>query len=129
MTDENYYKSIGQILYVLDYLFIEPSKSNYIQNIPNISRIIADHKFWKNFLEFKEKPHQNIMYMNMILFDDLMNELPDNLIETTLAYFEEKGIVSHMLNYFTEFIADDYEHLSWLVLFIQRISFNQKCKD
>jgi len=129
MKDESFFKFIGQILYVLDYLFIEPSKSNYIQNVPTMARSIADHKFWKYFQNYTEIKHQNLMYMAMILFDDIMNELPENLIQTTLSKFQDSGTINHFLTYFEEKIPEDYDHLSFLVLFVQRVSFNEKCKD
>ena len=97
MGVEQYLKFLNQIVSTLDSIFVEQPRSHFNQNhsLTNIAKIILEHSIWELMLEWCDKKHMILMLNLTVLFDDIMNELPENILENTLMYFYDNDIILH----------------------------------
>ena len=97
MDVDQHLKFLNQIISTLDSIFVEHPRSHFNQstNLTNISKIILDHGIWELMLEWCDKKHMILMLNLTVLFDDIMNELPENILENTLMYFFDHDIILH----------------------------------
>ena len=63
------------------------------------------------------------------LFNGIFGELSENLVETMLTKFLDNGILFHFIDCIEKYTPDDYDYLSYIILFIRRVSVNDKCTE
>lgn len=115
LKDEQYTELIVDMLEVVDSLFVEPNKSFYIVSISQYAREVSKHSIWQ--IVTKIKPSQkNIFDSLVVLLDDILTEMPENLVNPTLEKLKNDGVIEKLMDHFLEMTKLDFETIGFYIL-------------
>ncbi len=134
-----------EILESLIFYYIEPAKTNFMHFLPRISREILDSDIWVNpsikILVKEDKDFIQLFNVLVCLLHDLQDEIPENLLSSTLLKLHKIGLFDlineyflyksvpcdfDVLGYYLKIISLYHLHLPKILPFDQYVKYIQK---
>jgi hypothetical protein len=129
ITEEKYIEYLVESIELIDSLFVEPTKSYYIASISQFAKEAAEHSIWSSFAALPESMGQ-VLNPAVVFLDDILTEVPENLVNPTLKMSQDIGLTDKIINQFLKVDKLDYEFLGFYILFLTKnINFPDKTSN
>jgi hypothetical protein len=126
ISEEKYLEYLVESIELIDSLFVEPTKSYYIASISQFAKEAAEHSIWSSFAALPESMAQ-VLNPAVVFLDDILTEVPENLVNPTLKMCQEIGLTDKIINHFLDVDKLDYEFIGFYILFLTKnINFPEK---
>lgn len=117
LSSFEYTELVSELFEVVDSLFVEPNKSYYMTTLSQFAREVSEHSIWNALANLPEE--LAALYNSVVVvLDDILIEIPDNLITPTLERFLEIGLADSIINHYYSTDKLDFEVTSFYILFI-----------
>ena len=120
-----YNELVIEMVDVIDSLFIEPTKSFYIESIGQFARTVSEHSIWDSLPKMPGFMRQ-IYYSVVTLLDDILNELPENLVNNLLDRIRQNGLLEQLMDYFVNLKQLDFETIGFYLLLVCKLLISPK---
>lgn len=116
---EKYNELIVDMLEVVDALFVEPNKSYYLVSISQYARLVSTHSIWQHVVSIPEEK-KTIFDSLIVLLDDILTEMPENLVNPTLENLKKIGVIDKLIDHFLEVDYLDFETIGFYLLMMTK---------
>jgi E3 ubiquitin-protein ligase HUWE1 len=128
---DNFLLLLFETIEAIDSYFIDPLKSQFLFNIPRVSRTILEADFWvsESLLSMMSNDDHFLFIFNelVVLLNDLLNEVAENYLPTFIAKFAESGLLKIIFDRFgKQRISNEYDSLGFLVNLLSKVHLHSK---
>ena len=117
LSQERLNEYLLELIELVDSLFVEPTKNFYISSISQFAREAAEHPIWQDLINVPKCMKQ--VYLPIVVFlDDILTEMPENLVNPTLKTISENGLTGILIQNFLETNQLDFEFIGFFVQFL-----------
>ena len=112
-----------ELIDLVDSLFVEPTKNYYISHISQFAREAAEHQIWNELP--KLRPSMRKIYNPLVVFlDDIMTEMPENIVNPTIKNVTENGLTQLLIDNFLASDTMDFEFIGFFIQFLGKLINN-----
>lgn len=117
MSESDYCDLVNEILEVIDSIFVEPNKSYYMTHLQEYSRLVSSHSLWDHMAALPA-PFQNIFNSAVVVLDDVITEMPENMVNGMLERLVNNKLADCLLEHYLTASKLDFEMSGFYVLFV-----------
>jgi len=119
LTTERLNEYLVELIELVDSLFVDPTKNFYIAQISQYAREVGEHVIWITLADLPTS--MEVIYNPIVVFlDDILTEMPENLVNPTLKHIAESGLQKRLIDNFLRTERLDFELIGFFVQFLAK---------